>query len=264
MLGGSLAGSRGVSARSVQNGVFGDVRGSTPAPPIPVVPGQTYQVPGPAAGYVRALVQHGIIIPSAPGAVGVSATCRIMPADFYTLRSAFAFTQAQAVGSSANALAFSTGIIVLGEGEYLEVAVTGTGTGSIVYSYIDLPVTGPGYTISLVRASLTDTPAEIIPAAPTGFVNRILHPTTTTAGTYAMGLRPAVCAINSDTAAAQIDTYFGAELTYRSGSTNAEIAFTVGMNPDTDITDRALRMATRVAPTTRSPFVALAYKTIRL
>lgn len=224
----------------------------SPPAALPLAAAATLVIAGPALGYIRFFE---VIYATSQGATPIIDFTLTVPDD---VGSPYFFGRAINLGgatalSSFLPTAFGSRQVVLGFGETFELHNVGTAACAVWYSYYDLPAAD----IFLVRGRFNENPSgtEIIPAAPTGYYHKpILLAYTANS--------PCALIYNDDTAAIQVFCLRDADKIYQSQSIAAGSASTVGgiSSLDTTITTKALRLATAVAPTARSPIAAVAYK----
>ena len=123
--------------------------------------GQTADLDGPAAGYIRIYDQVSIVASAlASGLTNVTVALRSGGTDYLIMA---ATTSTATINLSA--------VPALANGETLRITNGGNNAGKVQGTYVDIPATG----ITVVRTALDNTGVEVIPASPTGYTSRFLQ-----------------------------------------------------------------------------------------
>jgi hypothetical protein len=131
---------------------------------VDLAAGATVDLPGPAAGFVRAYYQVGVYSTTVAVAIGV-VTVAIW--DGVTSWPVTPGPTAASLGSS-----FAPDVPI-GVGEVYRLVNAGANANRIAAAYVDYPAANVG----LVRANITNVAQVLIPAPPAGFYRRCFHRT---------------------------------------------------------------------------------------
>jgi hypothetical protein len=216
----------------------------------PILTGETVDLPGPAAGFIRIYDTNIGITPDTGGGLVPAIPCFIVDAN------AVAW---QLVGSTPGTA--STTLIQalspIGPGEFYRVGPSPGGAAPmlITASFVDLPASNVG----LIRQGITTTPVDIIPAPPPGFFRQMYRRSLYTQ-LNALG----VTLVNRDSSSKAFLWTLGADLIARN-ATLASGSQTQPVQPTqllaVTAATGALRLATTTVPATTNPSFLGAYET---
>lgn len=226
--------------------------------PVLVPAAGSVTIPSPAAGFIR------IISSLTLTSLGATPNYNI------TLQPSGLFIASRALtggaATAANILVPSGGgLIAFGAAETIQVANGGTANATLFYVYQDVADTN----LTLVRAQYANVgnPAVVvIPAAPAGFVRRLVWAQRQLAS--AMSINPVAYLQNDDTAAVVSDWTLGASPVFERNASVAAGANTFMTNngPAVQVTTQALSVQAQAAATdaTRRPVIFGLYETVPL
>jgi hypothetical protein len=230
--------------------------------PTQVNAGANFDIAGPAAGYLRVIVN---IKSTSLGATATFDTILDpgLPSEIYVSRGLAGGTSSTAATLSLSPGA--TNVMVIGYGETLRFANVGSSASRVFASYYDMPANG----ITLIRAQITGTaPVTLIPAAPADHYWRLLslfrYATggAGTGGSNALVLHTHGFVFQDDSATVRVDYSLGAGLLGRvSMASSGTPAFFLESISD-QCTDLAVTAALGAAMTSRSVKIFGAYETI--
>lgn len=204
---------------------------------------ETADLPGPSAGYVR--LYTSVYAVSNTIDTGLTSVSFTLEPGTYTLTAALTST------------ATMLGVTIvppIGVGETIRATNGGAGAGRIVGTYIDIPATG----ITLIRTQVDATGVTIVPAAPTGYVNRLFQHTTSS--TSISGFRW----WNADAVTQSLEVLVDGTLVSRSAPALTTAVGAISGPLHVPVTSGAMTMRCTTAVDTTGPWVIWAYETMPL